>query len=382
MRILFALLLVAVTHCSALASETATASKPIKSAEKASDKAVEKVADKPADKPTDTKAEVKSDSPSSAKPEKKVKESREQKAARVRDEKAADELATKIADSLSDIRKDKPPTKINPAYEAAAAAAAVRSRMNAYTLNRGFAPKPKPKPAPEIKIDPSKWTYSAGVAGPENWAKLTPLNSKCEAGERQSPIDLSDALPLDLDVLNVDYRPSQFAVHDDGRSIVVKVEKGNVLEVGNARYELSELRFHRPSEFSINGKFADMDVQLLHKDGNGKALVIAIQIERGNDQTVEHPAIQQFWNNLPLEKMDTVNAATDVAMNQLLPSKLTYFTFMGSQTQPPCAEGIVWIVLKNSIQISPQQAAIFERLYPMNARPLQKSFGRMVKASR
>jgi carbonic anhydrase len=388
MRYFSGLLLLVLLHCSALASETETASKPIKKSDAASAKSDVKTdskAESKAEFKPDTKVEQKGDTPVGDKPEKKQKETKEQKAARLRDEKAADELASKIAESLSDIRKAKPQTKVNPAYEAAAAAAAVRSRMNAYTLNRAFA-KPKPKAVPEVKIDPSKWTYTPGVAEPEHWGKLTPANSKCESGERQSPIDLKDGLALDLDPLIFEYGPSRFAVHNDGRSIVVKVEKGNLLDVAGTQYDLSELRFHRPSEFSIGGQFADMDVQLLHKDANGKALMLVIQIELSKeaaaDHKAEHPVIQQFWNNLPLEKMDAVNAVNEVAMNQLLPSKLAYFTFMGSQTQPPCTEGMVWMVLKQSIHISHQQAAIFERLYPMNARPIQKNFGRIIKMSR
>jgi len=42
---------------------------------------------------------------------------------------------------------------------------------------------------------------------------------------------------------------------------------------------------------------------------------------------------------------------------------------------------VLWMVMKKPVPISPEQLAIFARLYPMNARPLQSASGRMIKES-
>ena len=68
-------------------------------------------------------------------------------------------------------------------------------------------------------------------------------------------------------------------------------------------------------------------------------------------------------------------------LNQLLPAKREYFTYMGSLTTPPCTEGVLWMVMKEPIELSSEQLAIFNRLYPMNARPIQKTSGRLIKES-
>jgi len=54
---------------------------------------------------------------------------------------------------------------------------------------------------------------------------------------------------------------------------------------------------------------------------------------------------------------------------------------MGSLTTPPCTEGVLWLVMKQPGTLSAKQEAIFARLYPMNARPLQAAAGRLVKES-
>jgi carbonic anhydrase len=66
----------------------------------------------------------------------------------------------------------------------------------------------------------------------------------------------------------------------------------------------------------------------------------------------------------------------------LLPEKRAYYTYMGSLTTPPCTEDVLWMVFKQPVQVSTQQIAVFGRLYPNNARPVQPNNGRLVKETR
>ena len=67
--------------------------------------------------------------------------------------------------------------------------------------------------------------------------------------------------------------------------------------------------------------------------------------------------------------------------NDLLPQRRDYFTYMGSMTEPPCTENVLWMVMKEPVQASPAQMALFSRLYPLNARPIQPASGRIIKES-
>ncbi len=221
------------------------------------------------------------------------------------------------------------------------------------------------------------WTY-AGDGGPDNWGRLKAEYASCASGRRQAPIDLKDGIAVDLEPIQFAYIPAPFRVVDGGRNLNVAVYGGSLTLLGK-NYVLTRIQFHRPSEISIAGKTFDMDAQLMHKAADGKLLIVAVPLEKGS----ENRLIQMALNNLPLEPGgDVLAPAQNIDMNRLLPENRRYFTFMGSLTAPPCTEDVVWVVIKQPQSVSPEQLAIFQRLYPANARPLQPAFGRIVKESR
>ena len=222
------------------------------------------------------------------------------------------------------------------------------------------------------------WSYE-GEGAPANWGTLKPEWQLCNVGERQSPIDIRDGIKVELEPIRFDYRPSNFRIVDNGHTIQVNLGPGNTIAVMGRMYDLVQFHFHRPSEERINGKGFDMVVHLVHKDLDGRLAVVAVLLERGQ----AHPVMQTLWNNLPLEKhSDYSPEGVAIDLNQLLPENRSYYTYMGSLTTPPCSEGVMWMVMKQPAQVSAEQIAIFSRLYPMNARPVQSIRGRLIKESR
>ncbi|MGZ8290243.1 MAG: carbonic anhydrase [Telluria sp.] len=285
---------------------------------------------------------------------------------RVIDEQAELDLQARIVARIAEMRE-------NQRQRAASAAAAARKRKAAEAKKHKetvVAAKPPP-PA-----NGTHWAYE-GEFGPANWSKINTKWSACGTGSRQSPIDLRDGIRVDLEKIQFDYRPSTFSVIDNGHTIEVTLERGNYLAVQNNTYELQQFHFHRPSEERINGKSFEMVVHLVHRDAQGQQAVLAVLLERGTAQAL----IQTVWNNLPLEKHDTVQPSVVLDVAELLPEKRDYFTYMGSLTTPPCTEGVLWMVMKQPMQASPAQMALFSRLYPMNARPVQANSGRVIKES-
>lgn len=228
----------------------------------------------------------------------------------------------------------------------------------------------------EAKPREIHWGY-AGDGAPDRWAEISADNKLCAVGTRQSPIDIRDGIRVDLEKIAFDYRPSSFSVLDNGHTIQVNVGSGNILGVMGRRFELVQFHFHKPSEERINGRQFDMVAHLVHKDADGKLAVVAVLLERGKDQ----PVVQTIWANIPLEKGEALPAPGLIDLNHLLPEERGYYTYMGSLTTPPCSEGVLWMVMRQPVPISANQLAIFGKLYPMNARPIQAGSGRLIKES-
>lgn len=276
---------------------------------------------------------------------------RDRLADRLKEDAAALKLSTKPAGAATDVKTN------NPVDQRARRAA-------------------KPAAAASGAKSSTPWSYT-GDGAPDKWGQLQPEFRQCAIGTRQSPIDLRDTIKVDQERIQFDYKPSSFSVVDNGHTIQVNVAPGNGLTIMGRRYELQHFHFHRPSEERINGRQYDMVAHLVHKDAAGKEATVAVLLERGQDQAL----IQTVWNHLPLERGDTYTAPVPIDLTQLLPKDLGYFSYMGSMTTPPCTEGVLWLVLRQPVQVSSQQISVFSHLYPMNARPLQAPSGRLIKES-
>ena len=283
------------------------------------------------------------------------------------EEDAEVDLSVRIAERLAELRA-KQAARMAAAAKAKKAAEAKRKKEAAAAAAVAVAAA-----APKIS---NHWDYE-GEFGPENWGKINPAWSQCGAGKRQSPIDIRDGMKLNLDEIDFNYRYSDYTEVDNGKTVQVNVGRGNFMTIGNQSYELVQFHFHRPSEEKINGKGTEMVIHLEHRGPGGKLAIVAVLLERGK----ANDTIQTVWNNIPLEKNQQVASSEPLDPLELLPERREYYTYMGSQTTPPCTENVLWLVMKQPMTASPAQMALFSRLYPLNARPVQESEGRMVKES-
>ena len=231
---------------------------------------------------------------------------------------------------------------------------------------------------PAVAASPSiAWSYE-GQGGADNWGRLKPEYATCATGQRQSPIDLREGIAVDLEPIQFTYSPASFRVVDSVRHLQVAIFGGGIGLLGKS-FDLIRIQFHRPAEITIDGKSFAMDAQLVHKSEDGKLAIVTVLLEQGT----ENPLVQMVLNNLPLETGGEVSPpGQSLDVNDLLPVNRRYFTFMGSLTTPPCTENVLWLVLRQPQQISPEQLSIFQRLYKSNARPVQAGHGRIIKESR
>jgi carbonic anhydrase len=292
-------------------------------------------------------------------------------AAADKDDDAEVALSAKIAERLAELR-ERQQARAGAALRARKAADA-RRRQEEQQASLAAAALAITAAAPKRG---TAWSYE-GELGPANWSKINDGWAKCGTGNRQSPIDLRDGIKVNLEQISFDYHPSSFNEVNNGRTIQVEVGGGNFITVGNQTYELQQFHFHRPSEERINGKGTEMVMHMVHKSAEGKFAIVAVLLERGQP----HGLMQTIWDNLPLEKNEVVAPSVVIDPMEALPEKREYFTYMGSLSEPPCTEGVLWMVFKQPRQASPAQMALFSRLYPLNARPVQPTGGRMIKES-
>lgn len=221
------------------------------------------------------------------------------------------------------------------------------------------------------------WDYE-GDNGPQVWGKLKPEFNLCAVGKRQSPIHIEEGSTLvgPAEPINFAYTPSNATVVNNGHTIQVDVVGENSITVRGSNYRLVQFHFHSPSEEQVNNKRSAMVAHLVHKNDEGQLAVVAVLLEQGT----ANPLIDKVWTYMPLDANDRVRMPREILnMNELLPGDQRYYQFIGSLTTPPCTEGVLWMVLKQPVQMSRNQFRLFTQLYPNNARPVQALNGRPVR---
>jgi len=210
------------------------------------------------------------------------------------------------------------------------------------------------------------WTYT-GEDGPENWGELSPDYEACASGRSQSPVDVADPEPTDLADITFVYRPAPLEIVNNGHTIQVNYAPGSYAELGGKRYELAQFHFHSPSEHTVNGKHAEMEVHLVHRDKDGKLAVVGVFLKPGH----ELAGLAATWKNLPKTEGEKPVAGASVDASSLLPKRAEVYTYSGSLTTPPCSEGVSWFVMVDPAEVSAEQIKVFQAIVSPNARPVQ-----------
>ena len=226
----------------------------------------------------------------------------------------------------------------------------------------------------------TKWSYD-GANGPEHWGDLDPEYAACQTGKQQSPIDIRNAEKTELPAIRFEYKSGLLKIINNGYT-AVRVNytpgNGNLLIVGDKRYELTQFHFHHPSEEYIHGKPFDMVAHLMHEASDGKVAAVAVLLKAGSANST----VGQLWEHMSKTPgKEEVIAGVEVNPAGLLPRDTSYYTYMGSLTAPPCTEGVTWFVLRTPMEISAEEIGAFAALYPHDVRPLQPLNGRVVKES-
>ena len=220
------------------------------------------------------------------------------------------------------------------------------------------------------------WSYE-GAGGPAKWGDLDAANKACSLGSQQSPINIGPTIKSQLPALKLSWSKTADTIVNNGHTIQLNFAEGSTLRLGDTTYKLLQVHFHRPSEHMIGGKSFPMEAHFVHRADSGGLAVVGVLMAEGKPNA----AFGKIVKTMPAAEGPAVKADASIDPHAMLPTRLSYFRYPGSLTTPPCSEVVEWLLLATPIQVAAADVAAFAKLYPMNARPVQKDNRRYVLRS-
>lgn len=196
----------------------------------------------------------------------------------------------------------------------------------------------------------------------------------CSIGQSQSPINFrevpqepknmvyvtasnSTSIPLtfnypDLTAYIAQQTSTAFQVTNIGGSLQAVRIGDQVPTVFN----LNRITFHSPAEHLWNGARYPLEMQLEHTSDDGSIANVGVWFVRA-------PQRSAFLDAL-------LNGQTAPLSEELGEVSQEYYFYMGSQTTPPCTEGVNWFVprlgFRNALPASPDQISFFTSMWSGN----------------
>lgn len=211
-----------------------------------------------------------------------------------------------------------------------------------------------------------EWDYREN--GPARWRGLSPAFNKCGAGDQQSPVDLRDGTKAALPGLKVNLPRQRVTVWNNGHTLQVSAPAGSSVDIGVTALSLSQFHFHTPSEHSIEGKDAPMEVHFVFAHPDASLTVLAALMIPGQ----RNAAFSAIMGVAPTHRDGKASTAAAIDAAELLPARMSSsWRYKGSLTTPPCTQNVDWVVFDNPVTVAADDIMRFRSIFPVNARPRQ-----------
>lgn len=231
-----------------------------------------------------------------------------------------------------------------------------------------------------------KWSYKNNGS---DW------ECECEEGKEQSPINIPNLNSSDVvrspvkpvffyeetsNIINKDSFEGLYVKNDKAKIIytngyisIKHPSFGQVVTLDGVVYSAQEIRFHTPSEHTINGKKFDMEIEVIHygqsQGAINKQLILNLLVEKyPGEYNMFLEDIDAFNLPNPLTPVKEINH--DMHINKLFFTTqdkgylnlkdFDFFTYQGSLSAPPCNENTIHIVVKEPIRIGSTVVTLFK----------------------
>lgn len=191
------------------------------------------------------------------------------------------------------------------------------------------------------------------------------------SGKMQSPIDIPTAgvVPMSPDsgALDLNYSVDIAGVENNGHSI--QVTDGGEAVINGRNFALTQFHFHAASEHTVDGQGYPMEAHFVNTAQDGRIAVVGVFFAEG----AVNNGFQEVLDDLANGTTDPITDLYD-----MIPENRSYYHYLGSLTTPPLTENVEWYVMKNPVEISPEQLAAFQQLYSHNNRNTQPLNDRVI----
>ena len=222
-------------------------------------------------------------------------------------------------------------------------------------------------------VEPPDWSFD-GPKGPEFWADLQPAYDRCATGQRQSPVDVGQAVPGGRGDLALSSHQNRLTFVDLHWTLQLLAEPGGLMSYRGVQHEFVELHFHAPAEHAISGDYADLEAHFVHQAPDGSLSVVAVLFD---EEPGEHP-IDELITTIPDIAGGRVTQDRLRDIQRLIPLRSRRYRYDGSRTTPPCGEHVSWIIMAEHRSVGTAALATFANRYAPNSRPVQPLNGREV----
>ncbi|GAA4692340.1 carbonic anhydrase family protein [Nocardioides nanhaiensis] len=218
--------------------------------------------------------------------------------------------------------------------------------------------------------------------------------SAVAARPHQSPIDVRPGLVRhrdDLDPLVLRYRRHvpvsvRYVTRDDPdgggcqargaeetEEVDVPEDAGHALYRGE-RYRLAQFHFHTPSEHTVRGRHAPLEMHLVHQSEAGLRLVVGVLLLPGAPSEAD-----RILRRLPQECDEPIEV-DDFDLRSLVPARPRTLRYRGSLTTEPYTEPVLWFLTEPQT-CSRAGIRAFQATFPDgDSRDTQPLNGRVLRA--
>lgn len=237
------------------------------------------------------------------------------------------------------------------------------------------------------------WNYD--TIGVDAW----PIHFSNCRGRKQSPIDIkTNEVEYDKNLKPfsfISYGPAHsWNVSHNGHTVVANRLQTSAVQVGVEGSDLEEtfdlLQFHfhwgynnyHGSEHTVNGDKYPLELHLVHKSKSGRFAVLGFFFKISE---TDNAGLDGLLNSINTARTEGESVKATFSLNSILPNVSalnSYYRYSGSLTTPPCTEGIIWNVFRQTIGISSEQMMNFRNnKVKINFREPQRMNGRKVFSS-